>query len=154
MTLAQSSLAQSLKRVISISPVAAAAVALLLAFAPADASAAAREKTQATPHASAQLHLAHQSRNHGWNDRKHRRHAAPPHRRHGFVPPPHRRHFHAGPRRHFHAAPRRHASCRPITAVGYHRGHRALIARTVCVNRFGQAYVLQGSQRVVRYLHR
>jgi hypothetical protein len=139
-------LARSLKRVVSISPVAAAAVALLLAVAPADASAAAREKTQASAPSSALLHLAHQSRNHGWNAGQHHRHAAPPHRRHGFVPPPHRRHF--------HAAPRRHASCRPITAVGYHRGHRALIARTVCVNRFGQAYVLHGSQHVVRYLYR
>lgn len=88
----------------------------------------------------------------GWQGYKraerhhHRRHGLPPryrhHRWHGHYGRPHR-----GPG-HFVQV------CRPVTAVGWHHGRRALFGRLLCRNGFGQQFYLRGSQYLIRYLHR
>lgn len=52
-----------------------------------------------------------------------------------------------------YAAPPVYQNCQPTTGTGYVNGHLAEFAGTWCVDQYGNASVIPGSERFLRYLN-
>ena len=59
--------------------------------------------------------------------------------------------YYEGSRRGGYGRYEQRSDCHAVSKVGYWHGHKALIGGTMCYDRYGNSYVVDGSRYLIRY---